>query len=216
MDRLEGAWRAFRPKLASFLLYFFARLIGSTTRLKVIDFPEDESRSIICGWHGRSVLFANRYRNRGWWVIISQSNDGEIQTRIFTRLGFQIIRGSTGRGGVRAAVGAIRALREGGTMAMTPDGPRGPSGVVQGGVMLMAMKSGARLIPVGISARPRLIAKSWDRYMCPLPFCRAVFIYGEPLTVPPDADEAEVERIRLNLEREMHRLEAEAERLVGN
>lgn len=98
---------------------------------------------------------------------------------------------------------------------MTPDGPRGPSGVVQGGVMLMAQKSGARLIPVGISARPRFLVNSWDRYMIPALFGRAVMIFGEGLTVPRDAAEDEVEQIRLRLEGEMHRLQFEADRELG-
>lgn len=215
MGSLKYKWRAVRPRLISGLLYGIVRAIGSTVRVKTENFPEDEGGCIFCGWHGRSFLFANRYRNRGWWVIISQSNDGEMQARIFGKLGYQIIRGSTGRGGVRAAVEAIRALKEGGTMAMTPDGPRGPSGVVQGGVMLMALKSGARLVPVGIAARPRFLAKSWDSYMFPLPFGRCLMIYGEPLTVPKNADEATVEEVRLRLESEMHRLEREAELRLG-
>lgn len=216
MDQLKHNWRAVRPRLISGLLYGILRAINSTIRVKTQDYPEFDSQTIFCGWHGRSFMFANQFRHRGWWVIISQSNDGEMQARIFRRLGYEIIRGSTGRGGVRAAVEAIRILKDGGTMALTPDGPRGPSGVVQGGIMLMAQKSGAKLIPVGISARPRILAKSWDRYMLPMPFAKATMIFGEPIQVPKDASEAEVEAIRLHLESELHRLEREAELAVGH
>src|SRR5436305_14161898 len=82
---------------------------------------------IYCGWHGHSFIPAHFFRKRGYWVIISHSRDGETQKRIFAKLGYNIIRGSTGRGGVRALIEAIRALRNGATMAITPDGPRGPS-----------------------------------------------------------------------------------------
>lgn len=215
MDRLKFGWRAIRPRVVSGLLYSIVRFLGSTVRTKTVDEPESDGGCIICGWHGRSLLFANYYRRRSWWVIISQSNDGEMQTRIFRRLGFEIIRGSTGRGGVRAAVEGIRVLKEGGTMAITPDGPRGPSGIVQGGVMLMAQKSGARLIPVGISARPRLFIKSWDRYMIPIPFGKAVMIFGDPLTIRKDAGPEEAESVRLRLQSEMHRLQDEADRVLG-
>jgi lysophospholipid acyltransferase (LPLAT)-like uncharacterized protein len=197
------------------LAYGIVRGIASTVRVRSEGMPADCTNSIFCGWHGKSLLFANRFRGMGWWVIISQSNDGEIQTRIFRRLGYQVIRGSTGRGGVRAAIEAIKALKAGGTMAMTPDGPRGPSGVLQGGVMLMAHKSGARLVPVGISARPRILFKSWDRYMLPIPFGRGIILFGDPLTVPPDADEAKIEEIRLKFEQAIHALEAEADRRMG-
>jgi lysophospholipid acyltransferase (LPLAT)-like uncharacterized protein len=100
-------------------------------------------------------------------------------------------------------------------MAFTPDGPRGPSGVVQEGIMLMAKKSGAAIVPVGVSARPRWLAPTWDRYMVPLPFSRAVMVFGGPMHVPEGADEEELERLRLELQEQMHSLEAEAERRMG-
>jgi lysophospholipid acyltransferase (LPLAT)-like uncharacterized protein len=213
---IKVRWRLIRPELVSGLAFIVLRALGSTLRVITENFPRDDSKSIICGWHGRSLLFGNLYRNRGYWVVISQSRDGDIQNHIFTKLGFRTIRGSTGRGGARAAIEAIRALRDGGTMAMTPDGPRGPSHIVQGGVMLMALKSGAALIPVGISAKPRLLIKSWDRFMVPVPFARGMMIFGEPVTVPDGADEEAVEAVRKELESEMIRLECEAERRLGH
>ncbi len=215
-ELIKARWRLIRPELVSGLLFAILRIVGSTMRVTTENFPKDDAKSIICGWHGRSFVFGNFYRKRGYWVVISQSRDGDIQNHIFSKLGYKTIRGSTGRGGVRAAIEAIRALREGGTMAMTPDGPRGPSHVVQGGVMLMALKSGAALIPVGISARPRLLIKSWDRFMVPVPFARGIMIFGEPMSIPQGADEEAVEAVRLQLESEMNRLEIEAEQRLGH
>lgn len=203
-----------RKRVAITLAYSALRLIGSTVRLKVEGwdkFKTNDSKLIICGWHGKSLMFANYFRKRGYWVIISNSNDGDIQNEIFHRLGFQSIRGSTGRGGVRAALQGVKKLKEGGTMAMTPDGPRGPSGVVQGGVMLMAHKSGAGLVPVGISAKKAFYAKSWDKYMLPYPFSKARMIFGDPMFVPENATDEEVEAIRLRFEQEIHRLQALAD-----
>jgi lysophospholipid acyltransferase (LPLAT)-like uncharacterized protein len=211
-------WRRNRPELIGGLIYRFARLLGMTLRTRTEgweaarDLPGGK---ILLTWHGRTYIAGQFFRNAGFWVIISHSRDGEIQYRILNRMGFHVIRGSTGRGGERALVESIRCLRQGNTMAITPDGPRGPSGVVQGGVMAMARKSGAALIPVGISARPRILVKSWDRHQVPLPFARGLIIFGAPLYVPADADEAAVEAIRLQLEAEMHRLQDEAERQLG-
>jgi lysophospholipid acyltransferase (LPLAT)-like uncharacterized protein len=194
-------------------LFALVRGIGMTLRVKVEreDLWKDKGAMIFCGFHGRSFVFSQHYRHRGWWVIISNSNDGDMQTYLFGRLGFPAIRGSTGRGGVRAAVEGIRILKAGESMAMTPDGPRGPSGVVQGGVMTMAQKSGAGLVPVGISARPCIRVKSWDRFIVPMPFAKAVVLFGEPIYVAKHASEDEVEQARLQLEKEIHRLEAEAD-----
>jgi lysophospholipid acyltransferase (LPLAT)-like uncharacterized protein len=193
----------------------WVRLIGGSLRLEVSGWEQyatDDSKLIFCGWHGKSLIFASYFRKRGYWVIISNSNDGDIQNEVFTRMGYQTIRGSTGRGGVRAALQGVKALKAGGTMAITPDGPRGPSGQVQGGVMLMAQKSGAALVPVGLSAKRAIYVKSWDKYMLPAPFSAARMVFGEPLLIPDDADEATVEEIRMKLESEINRLEA----IAGN
>lgn len=194
-------------------IYAVVRLIGLTLRVKVEGEEAWKERGavIFCGFHGRSFIFSQHYRNRGWWVIVSNSNDGDMQTYLFGRLGFPAIRGSTNRGGVRAAVEAIRVLKAGHSMAMTPDGPKGPSGVVQGGVITMAQKSGAGLVPVGISARPAVRANSWDKYLIPLPFSRAIMIFGEPIYLSKNSTDEEIEATRLKLESEIHRLEAEAD-----
>ena len=215
MGHIKYRWRLLRPRLVSWLLYLMVRSICSTLRFEIRNMPADDHKLIFCGWHGRSFAFSDYFRGRGWHVIISHSSDGEMQSRIFGWLGYKVIRGSTGRGGVRAAVEAIRALKEGGTMAMTPDGPRGPSGIVQGGVMLMALKSGAGLVPVGISVRPRFMAKSWDRYIVPVLFAQCLMLFGEPLCVAPKATDEEVEEVRLQLEAEIHRLEKLAESELG-
>lgn len=211
-------WRAVRPGILPPIVYLLARLIGMTVRIKTVGYEKVQDLAmgtIFAGWHGRTFVPANFFRGKGVWTIISQSRDGEMQNRIFKRFGFNTIRGSTGRGGVKAAIESIRVLSEGNVMAFTPDGPRGPSGVVQGGIMLMAKKSGAALVPVGVSAKPRWLAPTWDRYMLPMPFSRAVMVFGEPLYVLADATEAAVEEVRLRLELELHRLEREADQMVG-
>lgn len=208
-----------RPDVIGGLVARTVSSIGMTLRVSMENWEQIDALScgkVICGWHGRSFVAAVKWRCKGYWVMISQSRDGEIQNRVFTHLGFKVIRGSTGRGGVRAAVEAIKTLRSGATMAMTPDGPRGPSGVLQDGVIFMAQKSGAALVPVGISARPRFLAKSWDRYMIPAPFAKAVMIFGEPMFVRAEADADEIEAVRRSFEEEIRRLEAVADERMGH
>ncbi len=215
MGKLKAKWREKRPEIISGGLYRFVRTLISSVRITEVNKPESFDKSICCGWHGKSVMFAFRHKNKGFYVLISQSRDGDIQNEIFTRLGYKTIRGSTARDGARAAVEAIKVLRKGGTMAMTPDGPRGPSGIVQGGVMTMAQKSGAALVPVGLSARPRWIIPTWDNYMIPYPGAKGIIVYGEPIFVPKEATEEEVEVIRLQLQDAINLVEAEADKLMG-
>lgn len=214
---LKQRWRNFRKPFFAKLAVHLVAGIGRTLRYdRGGDVPQGtETGKIFCGWHGKSFVFAWDRRNQGDTVIISHSNDGDIQNEIFTRLGYQTLRGSTGRGGERALIGAIRALRGGGSMAMTPDGPRGPSGVIQSGVMVMAQKSGAVLVPVGIAVRPAWRASSWDRYVIPLPFARVRILYGAGIPLAKDATPEEVEAKRLELQAEIDRLEDQAAAEMG-
>lgn len=216
---LKQRWRNVRPYILAPLIYGVARLLGATVRLKTIGYDGVKNLpggKIMAGWHGRTFVAALFFRGQGVWTIISRSKDGDMQNTIFSKFGFRTIRGSTGRGGVRAAVESIDVLKEGATMAFTPDGPRGPSGVVQGGIMLMAKKSGAWLVPVGVSADRRWLVKTWDRYMVPKPFAKCLMVFGEPRRLDRSATEEQVEETRLWLEAEITRLESLAESKCGH
>ena len=171
--------------------------------------------AIFVTWHGRSLIPANVFRNRGYWALISLSRDGEMQKSVFQRFGFQIVRGSTGRGGVRGALTMARNVKAGGCLAFTPDGPRGPTHKVQQGVILMAEKSGTPIIPLGISASRRKLFRSWDAYMLPLPFSNAFFVVGEPIYIPPElADQQRAEYAEI-VEKAINSVEKRSEQLAG-
>lgn len=211
---MKSWWRRVRPKFLATIAHAIVRLFASTYRIRVEGYPQTETLEvggIFCGWHGRSLIPAMSMRNKGVWVIISHSRDGEMQTAIFRKLGFQVIRGSTGRGGERALIESIRVLRKSGLMALTPDGPRGPEGIVQPGVLLMSKKTGAALYPVGSAADRCWIINSWDHYMVPKPFSKCLWLIGNPVFVPADADDAVLESFRLKLQEEIVRIQARAE-----
>ncbi len=170
--------------------------------------------AVMVTWHGRTFIPANYMKDKGFWTIISLSRDGEVQAEIFRRFGFQILRGSTSRGGLRAALEAARVVQAGGILAFTPDGPRGPSRKCQPGALLIAQKAGVPIYPAGISACPRILLPTWDRYLIPLPFARAVFLIGEPIHVPPDADKDAFSQLAEVVEAAINALESRAEQLA--
>lgn len=211
---LKQSWRNIRPYLVSGLIYRFVSTLGATYRIRTLGydrFLDIPGGKILAGWHGRVVLGPVLFRNLGFWALISHSKDGDMQNRIFHAFGFQTIRGSTGRGGMKALVECIRVLKAGGTIAFTPDGPRGPSGVVQMGIIKMAQKSGVPIIPGAASADRRWLFNSWDRYMVPKPFANCLVVFGNPVYIPENATEEQLEALRQGIEKEMHRLEALAE-----
>jgi lysophospholipid acyltransferase (LPLAT)-like uncharacterized protein len=210
-------------RLVSFLVYHLVRLTVSTLRLRVageervIDLQRRGSGVIIVSWHGRTLVPLARFRNLGYWAIISTSRDGEYQDRIFRRFGWNTVRGSTSaRGAVQSALKMTKHLKAGATLAFTPDGPRGPSRKVQPGSIFLAQKSGCPIIPAGVSAAPRKLMPTWDCYLVPFPLARAAIVYGEPLYIPAEArSEEEQQRWAEKIEEAINALEAEAERMVG-
>lgn len=207
------------PKHFAAAIFRLATLIGRTLKLEVKqEVPLDSipGGKIFAGWHGQTFLPAIYFRDKGVWTIISLSRDGEMQNRIFKRFGFNIIRGSTGRNGIRAAVEAMRKLKEGCSLAFTPDGPRGPTRQIQDGVLHMAQKTGAAIIPCGNSAKRAWRAKSWDRYMIPKVRSKAVLIFGPPIYIEPGSGEVGLQEARAKLEAEINRLQNQAEHEMGS
>lgn len=214
----EPARTARKSRVLGALVHGLTRSIFSTLRLECDNLQGSTpggKGAIIVAWHGRTLIPANVYSNRGYWALISLSRDGEIQNDIFQRYGFQTVRGSTSRGGVRGALLMARKVKEGGILTFTPDGPRGPTHKVQPGVVLMAEKSGAPIVPIGVSASSRWLLKSWDSYMIPKPFARAYMIVGDPIYVPPKAQDDRSE-ICATIEHALNRVEKEAERRAGH
>ena len=147
---------------------------------------------IFAFWHGRLLMMPFAYPGKPAAILISQHRDGEYISRIAKIFGFQVIRGSATRGGVRAFKQMIRAIKGGLNVVITPDGPKGPRARVKSGVIELAKLTGAPIVPVSFSASRRRFLKSWDAFLLPLPFSRAVYIWGEPIYVDSMATKEEV------------------------
>lgn len=218
-ERLHRWWDARRPRLLSAVVWLLVCLLGSTFRVRQENVPEplrtDGQKAVMMLWHGCTLAPVNLYRGRRYWALISLSRDGEIQNHIFQRFGFQTIRGSTGRGGLRAALEAARKVRDGGVLCFTPDGPRGPHREVQPGVLMIAQKSGAPIYPVGVSARPCRFIPTWDHYMIPAPFARVWLVFGDAIVVEDGLTPDEMEQKRHQIQAALAEVQARAESYAG-
>jgi lysophospholipid acyltransferase (LPLAT)-like uncharacterized protein len=214
--------KRWKVKFVGFLIYCIARAVYGTLRLNVVNEEAIEKERAVSGrgvllasWHGRSFIPIFRFTNRRYWSLVSTSRDGELQNELFTRLGYNTVRGSTSaRGAVVSALTMSKELRKGGVLALTPDGPRGPRHFVHGGVIFLAEKSGCKVIPAGISAWPRITFKTWDNYILPAPFAKAVMIFGDPIEVPAKLTEDERTSWCTDLAEAISTLETKAEQLV--
>jgi len=167
---------------------------------------------IYAFWHGRLFLLAAKLRDRGAAVLISLSEDGEVMAQAAERLGLHPVRGSSSRGG-REGLRDLEAVLAGGrSVALTPDGPRGPRHRAQMGAVALAARSGKPILPLSSAARRCWTLHSWDRFQIPGPGTRAVIAFGEPILVPQEPD---LEPWRARLERALTEVERAADAAVG-
>ncbi len=185
----------------------FVRAIGATWRFHVTHDAEvkrlrDEGPVIFALWHGELLPLLYYHRGQGVAILVSEHADGEIIARIAQRLGYSTVRGSTSRGAARALLGLARVLEDGGDVAVTPDGPRGPAKSFAAGALVVAHRSGAPVICASASVSRAWRLGSWDRFLIPKPFARVRVAYADPLLVdgatPRDA-EAFVDRAKASM-----------------
>ena len=194
------------------------RLLLGTMRIRSVSPPPwdelDRERGgvIFAFWHSRLLLMSYASRGREVAVLISRHRDGEIISRIIARLGYSSVRGSSTRGGATALRRMPRLVRDGKDLAITPDGPRGPSCRVQPGVILAARLSGRPVLPVTFASEHFHSFGSWDRFQVPRPFSRGVFVWGEPLRVSREDD---LEERRQTLEDSLNAITRRADDWFG-
>lgn len=198
--------------LADWAFSALITLTGKTLRYETENWENFETAHsngkipIYVFWHNR--IFAGTYffRNRGTVVITSQSFDGEYIARFIRRFGYGAVRGSSTRGGVSALVELIRVMRAGLPAAFSIDGPKGPKYVAKAGACVLAKKTGNPMMPFVVETENYWEIKSWDRLQIPKPFSRVRVFIGEPIYVSKDADEAEIENKRLELQKSLDEL----------
>lgn len=177
--------------LVPYLGYLFSTFIKLTTSLTTVRAESRErlrsadKRFIYAFWHQRQVFFTVSHRGDNVSILISRSVDGEmIAETIRLCCGVSSIRGSSTRGASDAVRGMIKALRSGLDLGITPDGPKGPAREIKEGVMYLAQKLGVPILPVTSAQSNRWVfKKAWDQFHLPLPFGRAVVVYGDPIDV---------------------------------
>ncbi|MDX6769677.1 MAG: lysophospholipid acyltransferase family protein [Elusimicrobiota bacterium] len=203
--------------LVPYLVYAFVTLVGRTTRLKVRNAAvprglHDQGRRFIYAfWHQRQVFFTWSHRGAEAAVLVSRSKDGDVIAETMRLSRIDAVRGSSSRGGAAAAREMMEVMKAGRDIGITPDGPKGPAREVKDGVIFLARSLGAPIVPITNSLSNRFqVEKAWDKFQVPLPFGRAVVVYGEPIEVGPD-DDAKAKAAELKAELDRITAEADAE-----
>jgi lysophospholipid acyltransferase (LPLAT)-like uncharacterized protein len=196
----------------------FVKLLSRTYHYCLVDthneqLAMDEHGSVVyASWHQRFfpgiTFFASR---KPIAIMISQSRDGEMIARVVDILGWQSVRGSSSKGGMRALKEIRHLTKQGYRIGHIVDGPQGPFGVVKPGLITIAQFAAAPIVPAIISAQRCWVFNSWDRFMVPKPFSKVFLRVAPPIVVPRRLDEAAFENLRQNVEMQIKELVAETD-----
>jgi lysophospholipid acyltransferase (LPLAT)-like uncharacterized protein len=216
------------PDVISWVLTTVVRLWFGTVRVELRhrerfeQYARDLSLGNIVGvvWHRNAIFLFYFFRTLGpRGVMISRSRDGDIIAAAARRFGYTTMRGSSSRGGTQALRRMIAYLadtREKRLCGTPVDGPRGPARVMKKGMLMLARKAGAVVVPVACSGtRVLTLRKTWDKTMVPLPFSKTVIDFGESFAIPADADRDAMEALRRRVEEELNAMTDDLDRICG-
>ncbi|MBO7673170.1 lysophospholipid acyltransferase family protein [bacterium] len=144
---------------------------------------------IFAMWHSDQFCVFGPEHPEKIHILISKSFDGNIVSSIATMLNFKTIRGSSNRkGAIESTLKMIEVLEAGECVAITVDGPHGPLHKVKNGVIKIAQKTGAPIVPVCWYSDQVNFLKlpSWDKMTAPLFPANIINLYGDPIYVPKD------------------------------
>jgi hypothetical protein len=196
----------------------FLRLLGATWRIESEgEDPRASSEPFLAvTWHQGLFCAAYHFRNSGAGIPVSRSRDGDRIDAVLQRLGFgPSPRGSSSRDGPVALRGMIEAAREGQSIGILCDGPRGPARVCKPGAVAAALATGRPIRPIGIAGAPAIRFPSWDRAFLPLPFARVVFVHGPPISIARGASDERFSATLAELEQAIEATQRRAEQLAG-
>jgi len=199
-------------------VYSVIRILGPTLRYEVLGWHHAErvhasgKRVIWAFWHRIIIPIVWWHRHHGVVVMNTTAFDGQWTRKVIEWLGFGTAQGSSSRGGLRGLAVMARRLEEGVDCAFTIDGPRGPRYVAKPGPVMLARKTGCpvQVFHIGVS-RGKTFERSWDHFLLPAPFARAVILFAPPIYVPPDASVEALEAKHAEMQRELERVRDIAE-----
>jgi lysophospholipid acyltransferase (LPLAT)-like uncharacterized protein len=227
MARRVGRSR-WAQETVGFLLASYLSLVRRTNRFATVPadvdaFIKGEMPLIAAMWHGQHLMtpFARPETMARLAVLISRHEDAGAQALAAERLGITPVRGSGGpadrayyKGGAPAMRELMRQLDAGVSVAMTADVPK-RARVAGLGIVALAKLSGRPIVPTAVATSRRIEFRTWDRATLGLPFGRAAVVAGDFIRVPPDADDAEMEALRLKVERGLDEAHRQAYAMVG-
>jgi lysophospholipid acyltransferase (LPLAT)-like uncharacterized protein len=204
--------------LGGFILKHSLDALSKTLRVnyknkKVIDeLRKKKQNYVLAFWHGTMLMPWFLHRDDGFAALTSKSKDGDLLAKQLKHWKYKVVRGSSSKGGDVALGIMVDLAKNGYSIAITPDGPRGPEHKFKAGAVICAKKSGVPVVLMGIGIKSKKKLKSWDKFQIPNPFSNVKVIYSNPVYADDKLSYDDTSKIIEECERELNELQKEAEK----
>jgi len=178
-----------------------------------VDALENEGKNyILAFWHGTMLLPWYLNGQKKFVALVSKSKDGELLAKILTNWDYEVVRGSSSKEGNVVLKAMIDYANNGRSVAITPDGPRGPIYKMKAGAIITAQKCGVPLVLVGIGIKRKKILTSWDKFEIPAFFSKAKIVYSNPIFFKNEMEYDDISKSIVSCENKLNELQEEAGR----
>ncbi len=201
----------------NYVLFQLVDILCRTLRIKIINrdavdkFERENVNYVLAFWHGTMLLPWFLNRNNNFAGLTSKSKDGDLLAKILKKWKYKVLRGSSSKGGDVALGLMVDFAKNGYSIAITPDGPKGPPFKLKAGAVVSAKKAGLPLVLLGIGFKKKWILKSWDSFKVPKFFTRVNAIYSDPIFIRPEMSRDEISRLIEKCEEKLNELQLQAE-----
>lgn len=200
--------------------YFLANTVNALCRSlsiniingHILDELKNKNQNFVLAfWHGTMLLPWYLHRNKNFTGLASRSKDGDMLARILKKWNYNVVRGSSSSGGDVALGIMVDYARNKSSIAVTPDGPKGPPRKMKAGAVIAAKRSNVPLVLLGVGYKKKRYLKSWDRFEIPKFFSKVNVIYSDPLLISRELDYDKTSEMIKDCENRLNEIQRAAE-----
>ncbi len=187
--------------LEKYFAAFLIKILGITWKFKVQN-EKPKGEVIYTFWHRNMVPLMYFHRGENIVILVSPSKDGELIAGPAKLFGYKFARGSSGKKGISGTKKMIKFAKNN-SLAITPDGPKGPSEKLKDGVLFLSYLTKLPILPTAVDASKEVVFNSWDKFRLPKFFSKISISYGKPIYIN---SKEEIKEKKKNLQNELNEL----------
>jgi lysophospholipid acyltransferase (LPLAT)-like uncharacterized protein len=172
---------------------------------------ESYTNAVFAFWHGTMIVPWFVLKNNKPCTIISQSKDGDILVKLLNKWNYNVKRGSSSKGGKEVLDELISEALNKNSIAITPDGPRGPKNKMKAGAVIVSKKAQIPIILLGVGCKRKMILRSWDSFEIPYFFSKINIFYSDPIYINSELSFDETDEQIKILNNQLNKIQKEAE-----